>query len=665
VSRRFVASGGILRIAAAAAAVALAMAGSPAAAQPSAAGVAQGAAASGRSRPHECRAGQLRISIPDAIRGDPSAGMGSRAWNILLRNISASSCWTRGWPQIAIRGASGRVVTTKVTDVTFSNLGLVRARRIVIRRAQSAVVTVTSPAAAPGCTSRWTLRLTLPGASQPVTVRVPATSSPPCAGGHMRVSPIYRERMLRRAIRGLQVTAIPPPIRRTKGEYLHVCRPADIRARVTSAESGPAGAIVVLRLHAKGSACALAESWPTVRLHESAGAGPVAKAIPDTSALRTASKMLTSYRQGGTQHTILSLRSRRGASIALLAGRQSSCRALTSVTIYPSALALGAGRKVTLARPLRICGEPRILPFLPASGKARTVAHGTLAAAGSSASGALPGRWWHGTDSSFPDACGSHVPFREPRGACSNGTAGLYGAYIGQVGAFQRWHGCGSGLNWVQGNYNAAQANSAHGDGLGAAAYWFAAGPGREPGYDGTTSKARAWGTAQARRVVSTDLVDAFSFPYVVMDVENNGAPPDGNGWNTVWNGPCGNTVEGTFIPPSVDRATLAGFFSYISDNTSYFPAVYSAGGIGYGSWGGIFGGEKLPPSISQWTFTNETPHVGKFPSGWSVRGASALFFGGAPARCRLLWQWSGGNGVLNQFGGDLDQINGHHVGKC
>ena len=31
----------------------------------------------------------------------------------------------------------------------------------------------------------------------------------------------------------------------------------------------------------------------------------------------------------------------------------------------------------------------------------------------------------------------------------------------------------------------------------------------------------------------------------------------------------------------------------------------------------------------------------------------------------RLMWQWSGGNGDLNRFGGDLDQINGRHNGKC
>jgi hypothetical protein len=662
-SRRFVASGGILRATAAAAVAGLVVAGGMVVPQSAVAGVARAANASVRHSPPECRSGQLRISIPVAIRQDPFEGMGNRAWNILLRNVSASSCWLRGWPQIAIRRTSGRPVATKVSDVKFSNLGPVKARRIIIRRGRSAVVTATGAAAAHGCVSAWTLRLTLPGASRAVLVRAPARLRP-CVGGHLQLSPVYPESTLRRAVQALQVSAIQSPIRRSKGKYPRGCKPADVRARATSAVSGRAGTIVVLRLHTRNSGCALAESWPTVRLHESAGASPVAKAITDPPATRAASRVLTSYRQGGARRTVLPLRSAHGASIALVAGRQSSCRALTAVTIYPSAIAVGAGLKVTLARPLRICGQPRILPFLPDGRKALTVARGALAAARSGTSGARSGKWWRGTDSAFPNACGAQVPFREPRGDCSNGTAGKYGAYIGQVGSFQRWHGCGGGLNWLQGNYNAAQANAAAGDGLGAAAYWFAAGPGREPGYDRSAPKARAWGAAQARRVVSTDLGDVFSFPYVVMDVENNGAPPDNNGWNTVWDGACGGTVERSFVPPRLDRATVSGFLAYISANTSYFPAVYSAGGIGYGSWGGIFGSAKLS-GTSEWTYVNETSRVGRFPRGWWVPGARPLFFGGASSDCKLLWQWSGGNGVLNRFGGDLDQIDGHHIGKC
>ena len=59
---------------------------------------------------------------------------------------------------------------------------------------------------------------------------------------------------------------------------------------------------------------------------------------------------------------------------------------------------------------------------------------------------------------------------------------------------------CSTGRNWLQSNYNAAQANATAGDGLGAAPYWFAAGPGRDPGYNGTTAEAKSWGAAQAKQ---------------------------------------------------------------------------------------------------------------------------------------------------------------------
>ena len=41
-----------------------------------------------------------------------------------------------------------------------------------------------------------------------------------------------------------------------------------------------------------------------------------------------------------------------------------------------------------------------------------------------------------------------------------------------------------------------AEANATVGDGLGAAPYWFMAGPGRDPGYNGTVSEATSWGAA-------------------------------------------------------------------------------------------------------------------------------------------------------------------------
>ena len=145
--------------------------------------------------------------------------MGNRAWNILLRNVSrTSSCSIRGWPQIAVRGTAGKAVASRVTDVAFSNLGLVRDRRIIIYPGQSAVVTVTGAAATPGCVTRWTLRLTLPGGDRQVTIREPASSFAPCVGGQMRLSPFYREDTLKTAIRALSGTAIPSPFPQVKRE---------------------------------------------------------------------------------------------------------------------------------------------------------------------------------------------------------------------------------------------------------------------------------------------------------------------------------------------------------------------------------------------------------------------------------------------------------------
>ena len=539
--------------------------------------------------------------------------------------------------------------------MAFSNLGLVRNRRIVIYPGQRAVVTVTGAAATPGCVTRWALRLTLPAGDRQVTVRAPGSSFAPCVGGQLRLSPFYREDTLKQSIRALSGTAISSPFPLVKHEGSVACRPAGLRAEAAHTVSRQAGSLVVLRLRASGGSCVLAEGWPTVRLHESAGASPVAKAFPDTEAFSATTKVARALRPGGT------------ASIALLAAAtgRAACRRVKSATIYPSPVALGAGLTVTLARPLSFCGEPRILPYLPASGKAAlTIAKNALAAAESGTTGVHPAGWWHGTDSSYPHACGTSVPYYEPKGDCSNGTDGYYGAYIGEIGTFQNWQGCASGLNWVQGNYNAAQANAAHGHGLGAAGYWFAAGPGRDPNYNGTTSEANTWGTDQAKRLFAADLGDGFYFPYVVMDIENNGAPPDHNGWNTVWNGPCGGKVESSFISQKVARATVRGFLTYSYDNTAYFPAVYSAGDDFYGSWTGIFGSETLP-NTSEWTLINETSSVSKFPSRWSVNGMNARFFGGARANCQLLWQWSGGNGVLNKYGGDLDQVDGTHNGEC
>src|SRR5260370_15026207 len=75
--------------AAAASALALTMSAGPALAKPPAAGPYHYRA---------CAASQLSMTVPQAIAGDPTAGMGKLAWNILLRNTGHAGCSLSGWP---------------------------------------------------------------------------------------------------------------------------------------------------------------------------------------------------------------------------------------------------------------------------------------------------------------------------------------------------------------------------------------------------------------------------------------------------------------------------------------------------------------------------------------------------------------------------------------
>ena len=151
---------------------------------------------------------------------------------------------------------------------------------------------------------------------------------------------------------------------------------------------------------------------------------------------------------------------------------------------------------------------------------------------------------------------------------------------------------------------------------------------------------------------------DVLGFRYIFMDIENNGVPPDENGWNTVWNGPCGSTVKAEYIPANIDYATWQGFAAYVDQHSPYQAGVYSAGGDYYGSWTGIFGSEKLS-NTAEWTYTNEEGQL-TFPGGFSSQHASPQWFAGQPAACDLLWQWSGGDGVLNGYG-DFDVADAAH----
>ena len=225
------------------------------------------------------------------------------------------------------------------------------------------------------------------------------------------------------------------------------------------------------------------------------------------------------------------------------------------------------------------------------------------------------------------------------------------------MGSFWNWQGCTtSGLAWVQANYNMANDNVVnYGVGLGAAAYWFAAGPGRDPHYNGSTAEAATWGREQAQQAISDLGGKVFDFRYIFMDIENNGVSPDGDGWNTVWKGACSNTPKAEYVAPEVDFATWVGFADYIDSYSSYLAGIYSAGGVGYGGWNGIFAPEQIT-NTAEWTFDNEQAQL-DFPTAFSASHTSPIWFSNEQASCDLLWQWSGGNGVLNGYG-DFDVAN-------
>jgi hypothetical protein len=609
------------------------------------------------SAPAGCQASDLGIRVPVAIAGDPDEGMGKRAWNIVFRNTSKAACSLRGWPRILVRATGGKTVATAVSDVDYSNLAAVPDTEIVLPPGQSAVVTALSATAPAGCVTRWTLGLTLPGAGRQVTVGEPSGSFVPCVGGQLRLSPFYAEQTLTRDIKALGTSAAPPPFATETSAEPATCAAAALRADVTSIAAEHDGSIIELRLSNAGGACVLPEGWPTVKLVMTGGASQVAKIFPDTAAVQAERQLLTTYVHGTAQNTALTLQPGGSVSIALFAAGTGprACQQVTSLVVYPTAAARGAGRMATLAAPVRICGAPRVLSFAPSGpgDRAMAIARAALVTADPDPAQATGQAFYQGTDSAAPQACGNG-PYTEPRGSCGNGTAGPYGEYIGEVGSFMNWQGCTtSGLAWVQANYNMATDNVVDfKTGLGAAAYWFAAGPGRDPHYNGTAAEAETWGQKQGQQVLSDLGGKVFDFRYIFMDIENNGVPPDEDGWNTVWNGPCGDTVKAGYIPANIDFATWEGFASYIDNHSPYLAGVYSAGGISYGSWIGIFGGEQLS-FTAEWTFTNEQSQL-DFPAGFSAPHASAQWYSSEPAACDLLWQWSGGNGVLNGYG-DFD----------
>ena len=240
-------------------------------------------------------------------------------------------------------------------------------------------------------------------------------------------------------------------------------------------------------------------------------------------------------------------------------------------------------------------------------------------AAGAAVAGDTPAGFWYGTDSPPMPVTGSG-PYFEPA------VGGYYGGYVGMVGNWAHWQGChGSGLlAWSPTNFSEAAANySRFRKGVGTAGYWFMAGPGVDPHYNGTVSEATQWGQQQAARALS-DMHGTENYPVVWMDVEIPGNAPDytpapDNGWNAVYTSACSGVVKAQHIAAAVDRGVLDGFSSYVAAHSTYKTGVYSAPPI----WADIFGtgsASKIP-SLYEWTYTANTSSLAHPPSGLVPEG--------------------------------------------
>ncbi len=291
-----------------------------------------------------------------------------------------------------------------------------------------------------------------------------------------------------------------------------------------------------------------------------------------------------------------------------------------------------------------------------ASASAHVAAGG--GAARTTSAGDTPPGFWYGTDSLTMQVTGTG-PYTEPI------VGGSYGGYTGMAGNWAHWQGCGGGLVWSATNAKQASANlSTYHKGVGTGVYWFMAGPGVDPNYNGTVSEATSWGQQQAAQTLA-DIGTGVKYPVVWMDVELPGnapqfTPAPDNGWTAVYTSPCSGTVKTKHMAPAVDRGVLDGYAAYLTAHSSYKPGVYSAPP----AWTAIFGtgsASKIP-SLYEWTYTAASSSLAHHPSAWCLKSTStcAHFFGGQHATdaTALMWQWSGGGGVRNGYG-DFDQIDG------
>ncbi len=284
--------------------------------------------------------------------------------------------------------------------------------------------------------------------------------------------------------------------------------------------------------------------------------------------------------------------------------------------------------------------------------------------------GDSPAGFYYGLDdaSANPRPSGNG-PYYEPS------TGGVFGAYIGEIGLWYEMSGVGcsgyqdffDAIDAGDANFNYNYYGSASGPGPnGAGGVWFMAGPGVDPGYDGTTTEAYNWGALQAEKAYLdwqarggyTETANGY-LPFVVMwmDIE---AGPSGqtDGWNHVAApGTCGTQFTAYSVPSQLDRETFNGFWDYITYQTPRLvPGVYSAPAFwnetfAYG-YSDCSSSPYCPiPNTYEWTYEGHSTSILPGPVGWCQSSICAEFFGTQTSDSpnAIMWQWASGNEDYDQ----------------
>ncbi len=278
-----------------------------------------------------------------------------------------------------------------------------------------------------------------------------------------------------------------------------------------------------------------------------------------------------------------------------------------------------------------------------------------------------PAGFWYGTDSSSIAIPGS-VPYREPA------IGGTYGGYIGMAGNWANWQKCsGDTVVWSATDSKDADANFAtYARGIGVGVYWFMAGPGVDPHYNGTTTEATPGERRRPPRRSPTSptwqqghIPGGFHGRRVARQAPGY-TPATDNGWNSSTPRPAAGRSRPATLPAAVDRADFNGYAAYLTSHSSYKAGVYSSPSV----WKSIFGTgtSSALTNTYEWTYTADTSSLAHHPSGWCLSGTStcAQFFGGktSTSKYALMWQWSGGGGTHNGYG-DFDQIDAARTPKA